>query len=124
LEIVVDLGDEHASALNSYSLDYVAEQLTEGSCEVDIRHVANARELLTDVAQWAGDDRARRLLADTHPLGRLLAELSRRSPRMAQSWHPSAWVPPREAIATEAAQFRDLVGELREGFRVHPDRWR
>ncbi|MFG3708629.1 hypothetical protein ACGF7U_28405 [Micromonospora sp. NPDC047670] len=123
LEIVVDVGDDPSFGPinNSYSPDFVADRLTQGPCNVDIYDVADARKLLADVAQWAGDDKARRMLADSHPLGRLLSQLSQRTPRMAQAWHPSSRVPPRQAIATEAEQFRELVNDLRARFRVHPE---
>ena len=127
LEIVVDGVDQPASyryrraVCNGYQPDHAADLLDEGSRDIEVDQVRLARELLTDIADWSGDDKAHRVLADSHPLGRLLTHLARRDRPVHDLRKHTNRIGPRESIAAQAAQLRELIDDMRARFRRHPD---
>lgn len=101
LEVAVD-------EVNVYVLDGLADDLGQGPLAVDPAQLELATELLLDIGDWAGDDRARAALADSEPLGWLVSFVVRPDPtRLAPS-------PPFEA---EAAHWRRLVNAVEERLR-------
>lgn len=103
LEVVVD-------DLNVYDLTDLADDIAEGSLNIDPSQLDLATELLLDVGQWAGDDKPREALVESQPLGWLVSFVTRPDPtRLAPG-------PPFDA---EAAKFRELIDALLERFRQH-----
>ena len=103
LEVVVD-------ELNAYNLTGLADDLTEGPLAVDPEQLELATELLLDVGDWAGDDEARRALAESQSLGWLVSFITKPNPtRLA----------PSQPYDAEAARFRELVEEMTARFRTH-----
>ncbi|TWF78489.1 hypothetical protein FHX44_114412 [Pseudonocardia hierapolitana] len=102
--------DVQVDDLNAYSLTGLADDLAEGPLAVDPSHLELAAELLLDVGDWAGDDEARRALAESQALGWLVSYITKPDPtRLAPS-------PPFDA---EAARFRELVEDVTNRFRTH-----
>ena len=96
--------------MNSYSLVGLADDIAAGTLDVDATQLELACELITDVAEWVGDEEPRAALAESQPLGWLVSFLVRPDPtRLAPS-------PPFNA---EAGRFRDLTDELVGRLRVH-----
>jgi hypothetical protein len=96
--------------LNAYTLTGLADDLAEGPLAVDPSQLELATELLLDVGDWAGDDEARRALAESQSLGWLVSFITKPDPtRLAPS-------PPFD---TEAARFRELVEDVTARFRTH-----
>lgn len=102
--------DVRVDDLNAYTLTGLADDLAEGPLNVDPSHLELAVELLLDVGDWAGDDEARRALAESQALGWLVSYITKPDPtRLAPS-------PPFDA---EAARFRELVEDVTNRFRTH-----
>jgi hypothetical protein len=102
--------DVRVDELNAYTLTGLAEDLAEGPLAVDPSQLELATELLLDVGDWAGDDEARRALAESQALGWLVSFITKPDPtRLAPS-------PPFDA---EAARFRELVEDVTNRFRTH-----
>jgi hypothetical protein len=96
--------------LNAYTLTGLPEDLAEGPLAVDPSQLELATELLLDVGDWAGDDEARRALAESQALGWLVSFITKPDPtRLAPS-------PPFD---TESARFRELAEEVTARFRTH-----
>jgi len=96
--------------LNSYTLTGLPEDLAEGPLAVDPSQLELATELLLDVGDWAGDDEARRALAESQALGWLVSFITKPDPtRLAPS-------PPFD---TESTRFRELAEEVTARFRTH-----
>jgi hypothetical protein len=96
--------------LNAYTLTGLADDLAEGPLAVDPSQLELATELLLDVGDWAGDDEARRALAESQALGWLVSFITKPDPtRLAPS-------PPFD---TEAARFQELVEDVTARFRTH-----
>ncbi|HEX3791621.1 MAG TPA: primosomal protein [Pseudonocardiaceae bacterium] len=103
LEIEVEDG-------NSYVLSGIAEDIAEGPDSVDPVQLDLAVELLTDAADWAGDDSVGSALAPSETLGWLVSYVIRPDPtRLA----PSA------PFDTEEAKWRDLVTAFEDRLREH-----
>ena len=104
-ELEVEVDD-----LNAYTLSGLPDDLAEGPLAVDPAQLELATELLLDVGDWAGDDEARRALAESQALGWLVNYITKPDPtRLAPS-------PPFDA---EAARFRELVDDVTARFRAH-----
>jgi hypothetical protein len=104
-ELEVEVDD-----LNAYTLTGLTEDLAEGPSAVDPSQLELAAELLLDVGDWAGDDEARRALAESQALGWLVSFVTKPDPtRLAPS-------PPFDA---EASRFRELLDEVTARFRTH-----
>ncbi len=98
LEIVVE-------DMNRYVLTELDQDLAEGPTSVDPARLELATELLLDVGEWAGDDRAREALAPSQPLGWLVSFIVKPDPtRLAPS-------PPFDA---ESTALRGLLDGLEE----------
>ncbi|GAA5112544.1 primosomal protein [Pseudonocardia adelaidensis] len=96
--------------LNAYTLTGLPDDLAEGPTAVDPSQLELASELLLDVGDWAGDDEARRALAESQALGWLVSFITKPDPtRLAPS-------PPFD---TEAARFGELVEDVTNRFRTH-----
>ncbi|WP_016699448.1 hypothetical protein [Actinoalloteichus spitiensis] len=93
---------------NTYTLVGLDDELAEGPEGIDANQLELAVELLTDAADWAGDDAAAEALAPSTSLGWLVSFALRPDPtRLAPS-------PPYEK---EQAAWRDLVAGFEE--RLH-----
>lgn len=102
--------DVRVDQLNSYTLTGLPDDLAEGPLAVDPSQLELATELLLDVSDWAGDDEARRALAESQALGWLVSFITKPDPtRLAPS-------PPFDA---ESARFRELVDDVTTRFRTH-----
>jgi hypothetical protein len=96
--------------LNAYTLTGLPDDLAEGPLAVDPSQLELATELLLDVGDWAGDDEARRALAESQALGWLVSFITKPDPtRLAPS-------PPFDA---ESARFRELIEDVTARFRTH-----
>ncbi|WP_278265056.1 primosomal protein [Nocardia sp. AG03] len=85
---------------NVYVLTGLVEDLAEGPEAVDIEQLDLAVELITDAADYAGDDSVEQALAASNPLGWYVSYLLNPDPnRMA----------PNPPFASEAQSFRDLL---------------
>ena len=104
-ELVVEVDE-----LNAYNLTELDHDITEGTLFVDPAQLELATELLLDVGDWAGDDEARRALAESEALGWLVSFIIKPDPtRLAPS-------PPFDA---EGARFHELVDALVARLRRH-----
>jgi hypothetical protein len=102
--------DVRVDDLNAYTLTGLADDLAEGPLGVDPSQLELATELLLDVGDWAGDDEARRGLAESQALGWLVNYITKPDPtRLAPS-------PPFDA---ESARFRELIEDVTNRFRTH-----
>jgi hypothetical protein len=102
--------DVQVDDLNAYTLTGLPDDLAEGPTAVDPSQLELASELLLDVGDWAGDDEARRALAESQALGWLVSFITKPDPtRLAPS-------PPFDA---ESARFRELVDDVTNRFRAH-----
>jgi hypothetical protein len=103
LHIEVEVG-------NTYVLPGIAEDIAEGPDTVDPTQLDLAVELLTDAADWAGDDSVTEALAPSESLGWLVSFVLRPDPtRLA----PSA------PYDKEEAAWRGLVDGFEERLRTH-----
>ncbi|MGH3437567.1 MAG: primosomal protein [Sciscionella sp.] len=95
---------------NTYVLDGIAADIEDGPDAVDPVQLDLAMELLTDGAQWAGDDSVATALAQSESLGWLVSFVLRPDPtRLA----PSA------PFTAEVAAWRELVTDFEERLRTH-----
>ena len=95
---------------NTYVLQGLADDLAGGPDTVDPVQLDLAVELLTDVADWAGDDSVGEALAQSETLGWLVSFVLRPDPtRLAPS-------PPFDA---EVAAWQGLVRALEDRLRTH-----
>lgn len=95
---------------NTYVLPGIAEDIAEGPDAVDPTQLDLAVELLTDAAEWAGDDSVTTALAPSESLGWLVSFVLRPDPtRLA----PSA------PFEKEEAAWRGLVDNFEERLRTH-----
>ncbi|GDY29187.1 primosomal protein [Gandjariella thermophila] len=102
--------DVEVDTANTYVLTGIADDIAEGPEAIDPTQLDLAVELLTDAADWAGDDTAHDALAPSERLGWLVSFVLRPDPtRLA----PSA---PFDA---EQLAWRDLVTAFEERLRVH-----
>lgn len=104
-ELVVQVDD-----VNAYALTGLADDMAEGIEVVDPAQLELAVELLLDVDEWAGDDTARKALAESQSLGWMTSYITKPDPtRLAPS-------PP---FTAEAARFRALEEGLSARLRAH-----
>lgn len=90
---------------NTYILAGIDDDLTDGPDAVDPVQLDLAVELLTDAADWAGDDDVRTALAPSESLGWLVSYVIRPDPtRLA----------PSEPFDTEQTKWRELVSAFEE----------
>lgn len=90
---------------NTYILAGIDEDLADGPDAVDPVQLDLAVELLTDAAEWAGDDDVRAALAPSESLGWLVSYVIRPDPtRLA----------PSEPFDTEQAKWREVVNAFEE----------
>jgi hypothetical protein len=95
---------------NVYVLPGIAEDIAEGPDSVDPTQLDLAVELLTDAADWAGDDSVTAALAPSESLGWLVSFVLRPDPtRLA----PSA------PFDKEEAAWRSLVDAFEDRLRTH-----
>jgi hypothetical protein len=95
---------------NTYVLAGLAEDLAEGTDAIDPTQLELAVELLTDVADWAGDDSVATALSTSESLGWLVSFVLRPDPnRLAPS-------PPFD---TEQAEWRKLVESFENRLQIH-----
>ncbi|HEY1571466.1 MAG TPA: primosomal protein [Pseudonocardiaceae bacterium] len=95
---------------NTYVLPGIAEDIAEGPDAVDPTQLELAVELLTDAAEWAGDDSVTTALAQSESLGWLVSFVLRPDPsRLA----PSA------PFDKEEAAWRGLLDAFEERIRTH-----
>jgi hypothetical protein len=95
---------------NTYVLPGIAEDIAEGPDAVDPTQLELAVELLTDAAEWAGDDSVTTALAPSESLGWLVSFVLRPDPsRLA----PSA------PFDKEEAAWRGLLDAFEERIRTH-----
>jgi hypothetical protein len=103
LEIEVEDG-------NTYVLPGIADDIAEGPDNVDPTQLDLAVELVSDAADWAGDDSVRTALAPSESLGWLVSFVLRPDPtRLA----PSA------PFEKEEAAWRELADKFEERLRTH-----
>jgi hypothetical protein len=104
-ELKITVGPE-----NSYVLTGLADDLHEGPAAVDPTQLELAVELITDAAEWAGDDSVSEALRLSESLGWLVSFVLRPDPtRLAPS-------PPFE---TEVAAWQRLVNDLVDRLHVN-----
>ncbi|WP_218952289.1 primosomal protein [Amycolatopsis anabasis] len=104
-ELEIDVDTE-----NTYVLAGLDEDLAEGIDSIDPTQLELAVELVTDAADWAGDDSVATALSTSESLGWLVSFVLRPDPtRLA----PSA------PFDTEQAAWRKLVESLENRFRTH-----
>ncbi|HEX5118321.1 MAG TPA: primosomal protein [Pseudonocardiaceae bacterium] len=95
---------------NTYVLPGIAEDIAEGPDAVDPTQLELAVELLTDAAEWAGDDSVTTALTQSESLGWLVSFVLRPDPsRLA----PSA------PFDKEEAAWRGLLDAFEERLRTH-----
>ncbi len=95
---------------NTYVLTGIAEDIADGPDSVDPVQLDLAVELLTDAADWSGDDTVSAALAPSESLGWLVSFVIRPDPsRLA----PSA------PFDTEEAKWRSLVAAFEDRLREH-----
>jgi hypothetical protein len=95
---------------NTYVLDGLGNDLRGGPAAVDPNQLELAVELITDAADWAGDESAADALRQSESLGWLVSFVLRPDPtRLAPS-------PPFE---TEVASWQQLVNDLVDRLHVH-----
>jgi hypothetical protein len=95
---------------NTYVLAGLAEDLGEGTDAIDPTQLELAVELLSDAADWAGDDSVASALSSSESLGWLVSFVLRPDPnRLAPS-------PPFD---TEQSEWRKLVETFENRLRVH-----
>jgi hypothetical protein len=88
---------------NSYILDGVGDEIEGGPEAIDAARLDLAVELLTDAAQWVGDEQAQHALEPSESLGWLVSYVLRPDPsRLA----------PMKPYSAEAQTWRGLVEEL------------
>ncbi|HJQ45904.1 MAG TPA: primosomal protein [Amycolatopsis sp.] len=104
-ELEIDVDSE-----NTYVLAGLAEDFAEGTDSIDPSQLELAVELLTDAADWAGDDTVSSALSTSESLGWLVSFVLRPDPnRLAPS-------PPYE---TEQSEWRKLVESFESRLRAH-----
>lgn len=102
--------DARVEDMNTYVLTGIGADLAEGVLELDPVRLDLASELLTDVAEWAGDTGPADALAESNSLGWLVSFVVRPDPtRMAPS-------PP---FSQEAQTWGELVAGLEARLREH-----
>jgi hypothetical protein len=94
---------------NTYVLDGLDDDIEEGPEAIEATQLDLAVELLTDAADWAGDDEAKHALEASESLGRLVSYVLRPG---------SSRLAPRKPYSAEAESWRSLV----EGFSARLDR--
>ncbi len=96
--------------MNTYVMTGIRDDLAQGVLDIDPVQLDLAVELLHDVGDWADDDEASRLLAESNPLGWLVSFIVRPDPtRLA----------PTPPFPAEAAQWGELVTSLQARLRRH-----
>jgi hypothetical protein len=103
LEIDVD-------ADNTYVLAGLAEDLGEGVDAIDPTQLELAVELVTDAADWAGDDSVSAALSTSESLGWLVSYVLRPDPNR---------LAPSAPFDTEQSEWRKLVETFENRLRVH-----
>jgi hypothetical protein len=97
---------------NTYLLDGLAEEIEQGPDAVEATRLDLAVELLTDAADWAGDDEAKHALEPSASLGWLVSYVLRpEASRLA----------PGEPYSAEAATWRSLVEDLEGRLERHSE---
>jgi hypothetical protein len=95
---------------NTYVLPGIADDISDGLDSVDPTQLDLAVELITDAADWAGDETAGEALAPSESLGWLVSFVLRPDPtRLA----------PSEPFDKEEAAWRKLVGEFEDRLNIH-----
>ncbi|HEX9334969.1 MAG TPA: primosomal protein, partial [Pseudonocardiaceae bacterium] len=95
---------------NTYVLPGIADDIADGPNAVDPTQLELAVELLSDAADWAGDDSVNNALAQSEPLGWLVSFVVRPDPsRLA----PSA------PFDKEETAWKSLVEKFEERLRKH-----
>jgi hypothetical protein len=103
LEIEVD-------ADNTYVLASLDEDLAEGTESVDPTQLELAVELVTDAADWAGDDSVAAALSSSESLGWLVSFILRPDPNR---------LAPSAPFDTEQSEWRKLVESFENRLRAH-----
>jgi hypothetical protein len=104
-EIEIDVDTE-----NTYVLAGLAEDLGEGSDSVDPTQLELAVELLTDAADWAGDESVSAALSSSESLGWLVSFVLRPDPNR---------LAPSAPFDTEQSEWSKLVETFENRLRVH-----
>jgi hypothetical protein len=95
---------------NTYNLVGLADDIAEGPVAVDPTQLELAVELVTDAAQWAGDDSAAEALAQNESLGWLVSYIVRPDPNR---------LAPNPPFTAEADAWRALVNDLTDRLHVN-----
>ncbi|WHT20277.1 primosomal protein [Crossiella sp. CA-258035] len=95
---------------NTYVLTGLAEDLAGGVEQVDPYQLELAVELITDAAQWAGDDSAEKALAKSESLGWLVSFVVRPDPNR---------LAPSAPFTAEVESWEKLVAGFEERLRAH-----
>ncbi|HET6504321.1 MAG TPA: primosomal protein [Amycolatopsis sp.] len=104
-EIEIDVDGD-----NTYVLAGLAEDLGEGTDSVDPTQLELAVELLTDSADWAGDETVSSALSSSESLGWLVSFVLRPDPNR---------LAPSAPFDTEQSEWRKLVETFENRLRVH-----
>ncbi|WP_017976637.1 hypothetical protein [Actinopolyspora halophila] len=95
---------------NTYLLDGLDNDLSEGPSEVDPTQLDLAEELLYDAASWAGDESVDAALHPSERLGWMVSFVLRPDPNR---------LPPTSPFDDEVAKWRELVEGFEARLRVH-----
>ncbi|MCO1582161.1 primosomal protein [Crossiella sp. SN42] len=95
---------------NTYVLTGLAEDLAGGVEQVDPYQLELAVELITDAAQWAGDDSVEKALAKSESLGWLVSFVVRPDPNR---------LAPSAPFTAEVESWEKLVAGFEERLRAH-----
>jgi hypothetical protein len=95
---------------NTYLLDGLAEEIEEGPEAIEATRLDLAVELLTDAADWAGDDEAKHALEPSASLGWLVSYVLRPD---------ASRLAPAEPYSAEAETWRSLVEDFEGRLERH-----
>ena len=101
----IEVGEE-----NTYVLQGLADDLGEGPNSIDPTQLDLAVELITDAADWAGDDSVNSALSQSEPLGWLVSFVLRPDPNR---------LAPSAPFDKEEAAWKGLVEKFTERLRKH-----